>query len=58
MAFFIILSPFIVAASLLAFARGVVGAAAGEAGLKRAGLIGSPITGAEGNQEFLLHLRS
>ena len=35
-----------------------VTAAAREAGLKRAGLIGSPITGAEGNQEFLLHLRS
>lgn len=32
-------------------------AAAGEVGLKRAGLIDSPITGAEGNQEFLLHLR-
>ena len=34
-----------------------VTAAAAEVGLKRAGLIDSPITGAEGNKEFLLHLR-
>lgn len=32
--------------------------AAAEVGLKRVGLIDSPITGAEGNKEFLLHLRS
>ena len=32
--------------------------AASEVGLKRLGLIDSPITGAEGNQEFLLHLRA
>ncbi|HEX4912581.1 MAG TPA: TlyA family RNA methyltransferase [Vicinamibacterales bacterium] len=32
--------------------------AAAEVGLKRLGLIDSPITGAEGNQEFLLHLRA
>jgi 23S rRNA (cytidine1920-2'-O)/16S rRNA (cytidine1409-2'-O)-methyltransferase len=31
--------------------------AAGSAGLARAGLTASPITGAEGNVEFLLHLR-
>ena len=35
-----------------------VTAAAAEVGLKRAGLIDSPITGAEGNKEFLLHLRT
>jgi 23S rRNA (cytidine1920-2'-O)/16S rRNA (cytidine1409-2'-O)-methyltransferase len=34
----------------------VTGAAA-EVGLKRLGLIESPITGAHGNQEFLMHLR-
>ena len=34
-----------------------VTAAAGKVGLTRAGLIDSPITGAEGNREFLLHLR-
>ena len=34
-----------------------VTAAAAEVGLKRHGLVDSPITGAEGNQEFLLHLR-
>jgi len=34
----------------------VTGAAA-EVGLKRVGLIESPITGAHGNQEFLMHLR-
>ena len=33
-----------------------VTAAAAEVGLKRAGLIESPITGAHGNREFLLHL--
>jgi 23S rRNA (cytidine1920-2'-O)/16S rRNA (cytidine1409-2'-O)-methyltransferase len=33
-----------------------VTAAAAEVGLTRAGVIDSPITGAEGNQEFLLHL--
>jgi 23S rRNA (cytidine1920-2'-O)/16S rRNA (cytidine1409-2'-O)-methyltransferase len=33
-----------------------VSAAAAEAGLTRVGLTASPITGAEGNQEFLLHL--
>ena len=31
--------------------------AAAEVGLKRLGLIDSPITGAEGNKEFLMHLR-
>lgn len=35
-----------------------VTAAASKVGLKRAGLIESPITGAEGNREFLLHLRA
>jgi 23S rRNA (cytidine1920-2'-O)/16S rRNA (cytidine1409-2'-O)-methyltransferase len=35
----------------------VVSAAAAEVGLKRLALADSPITGAEGNQEFLLHLR-
>jgi 23S rRNA (cytidine1920-2'-O)/16S rRNA (cytidine1409-2'-O)-methyltransferase len=35
-----------------------VTAAAAEVGLKRAALIESPITGAEGNREFLMHLRS
>jgi 23S rRNA (cytidine1920-2'-O)/16S rRNA (cytidine1409-2'-O)-methyltransferase len=34
-----------------------VTAAAAEVGLRRLGLIESPITGAHGNQEFLLHLR-
>ena len=34
-----------------------VTAAAAEVGLKRLALADSPITGAEGNQEFLLHLR-
>ena len=34
-----------------------VTAAAAEVGLKRAGLIDSPITGAHGNKEFLMHLR-
>ena len=34
-----------------------VTAAAAEVGLIRAGLIDSPITGAHGNQEFLMHLR-
>ena len=34
-----------------------VTAAAAEVGLERLGLIDSPITGAHGNQEFLLHLR-
>jgi 23S rRNA (cytidine1920-2'-O)/16S rRNA (cytidine1409-2'-O)-methyltransferase len=34
-----------------------VTAAAATVGLSRAGLIESPITGAEGNREFLLHLR-
>jgi 23S rRNA (cytidine1920-2'-O)/16S rRNA (cytidine1409-2'-O)-methyltransferase len=34
-----------------------VTAAAAEVGLERAGLIDSPITGAHGNQEFLMHLR-
>jgi len=33
-----------------------VTAAAAEVGLKRAGLIDSPITGAHGNKEFLMHL--
>jgi 23S rRNA (cytidine1920-2'-O)/16S rRNA (cytidine1409-2'-O)-methyltransferase len=33
-----------------------VTAAAAEAGLERRGLTPSPITGAEGNQEFLLWL--
>ena len=32
-------------------------AAAAEVGLARIGMIESPITGAEGNREFLLHLR-
>jgi NAD+ kinase len=32
--------------------------AAGRVGLARAGLTPSPVTGAEGNQEFLLHLRA
>ena len=36
---------------------GEVTAAAAEVGLKRRALVDSPITGAEGNQEFLLHLR-
>jgi 23S rRNA (cytidine1920-2'-O)/16S rRNA (cytidine1409-2'-O)-methyltransferase len=31
--------------------------AAAEVGLNRAGLTESPITGAEGNREFLMHLR-
>lgn len=34
-----------------------VTAAAAEVGLRRAGVIESPITGAHGNQEFLMHLR-
>ena len=34
-----------------------VTAAAAEVGLKRLGLIDSPITGAHGNREFLMHLR-
>jgi len=34
-----------------------VSAAAAEVGLERVGFIDSPITGAHGNQEFLLHLR-
>ena len=34
-----------------------VTSAASEVGLKRTGLIDSPITGAEGNREFLMHLR-
>lgn len=34
-----------------------VTAAAAEVGLRRAGLIESPITGAHGNQEFLMHLQ-
>jgi 23S rRNA (cytidine1920-2'-O)/16S rRNA (cytidine1409-2'-O)-methyltransferase len=34
-----------------------VSAAAAEVGLKRVGLIDSPITGAHGNREFLMHLR-
>jgi 23S rRNA (cytidine1920-2'-O)/16S rRNA (cytidine1409-2'-O)-methyltransferase len=33
-----------------------VTAAAAEVGLKREGLVDSPITGAEGNREFLMHL--
>jgi 23S rRNA (cytidine1920-2'-O)/16S rRNA (cytidine1409-2'-O)-methyltransferase len=36
---------------------GEVTAAAAEVGLKRIAVIDSPITGAEGNKEFLLHLR-
>jgi 23S rRNA (cytidine1920-2'-O)/16S rRNA (cytidine1409-2'-O)-methyltransferase len=36
---------------------GEVTRAAATVGLKRIGLIESPITGAEGNKEFLLHLR-
>ncbi len=35
-----------------------VTAAAAEVGLTRLGLVDSPITGAEGNKEFLLHLRA
>ena len=35
-----------------------VTSAAAEVGLTRAGLIPSPITGAHGNQEFLIHLKS
>lgn len=35
-----------------------VTAAAAAVGLSRVGLVESPITGAEGNQEFLLHLKS
>ena len=35
-----------------------VTAAAAEVGLTRVGLIESPITGAEGNKEFLLHLKA
>jgi 23S rRNA (cytidine1920-2'-O)/16S rRNA (cytidine1409-2'-O)-methyltransferase len=35
-----------------------VAAAADTLGLRRAGLVDSPITGMEGNREFLLHLRS
>lgn len=34
-----------------------VEASAAEVGLKRLGLVDSPITGAHGNQEFLMHLR-
>ena len=34
-----------------------VTAAAAEVGLTRVGLVDSPITGAEGNQEFLMHLQ-
>jgi len=34
-----------------------VSAAADALGLSRAGLVESPITGSEGNREFLLHLR-
>ena len=34
-----------------------VEAAAAEVGLKRVGLVNSPITGAHGNEEFLMHLR-
>jgi 23S rRNA (cytidine1920-2'-O)/16S rRNA (cytidine1409-2'-O)-methyltransferase len=34
-----------------------VTAAAAEVGLERAGVIDSPITGAHGNREFLMHLR-
>jgi len=34
-----------------------VGAAAGEVGLTRLGVVESPITGARGNREFLMHLR-
>jgi predicted rRNA methylase YqxC with S4 and FtsJ domains len=34
-----------------------VTSAAGELGFTKAGLVPSPITGAEGNIEFLLHLR-
>ena len=36
---------------------GGVEAAAAEVGLKRLGLVASPITGAHGNEEFLMHLR-
>jgi 23S rRNA (cytidine1920-2'-O)/16S rRNA (cytidine1409-2'-O)-methyltransferase len=35
-----------------------VTAAAAEVGLERLGLIDSPITGAHGNVEFLMHLRN
>ena len=35
-----------------------VTAAAATVGLARIGMIESPITGAEGNREFLLHLRA
>ena len=35
-----------------------VTAAAGQLGLTRAGVIESPVTGMEGNREFLLHLRA
>ena len=34
-----------------------VEAAAAEVGLRRVGLADSPITGAHGNREFLLHLK-
>jgi 23S rRNA (cytidine1920-2'-O)/16S rRNA (cytidine1409-2'-O)-methyltransferase len=34
-----------------------VSAAAGEAGLRRMAVIASPITGAEGNVEFLAHFK-
>jgi 23S rRNA (cytidine1920-2'-O)/16S rRNA (cytidine1409-2'-O)-methyltransferase len=34
-----------------------IAAAAAKVGLAPAGMIESPITGAEGNREFLLHLR-
>ncbi len=34
-----------------------VTSAAGAVGLSRAGLVESPVTGAEGNREFLLHMR-
>ena len=34
-----------------------VSASAAEVGLERLGLIDSPITGAHGNHEFLMHLR-
>ena len=35
---------------------GEVAAAADALGLTRAGLVDSPITGMEGNREFLMHL--
>jgi 23S rRNA (cytidine1920-2'-O)/16S rRNA (cytidine1409-2'-O)-methyltransferase len=35
-----------------------VSAAAAKVGLARIAMIESPITGAEGNREFLLHLRA